>query len=244
MEHEVAKLIGAPPGYLGHRETHPILTQARLAGVTSANCGVSIVLFDEIEKSASTMNKLLLGVLDKAALRLGDNSTVNFEKSLIFLTSNLGARNMMKELGPKFGFASHPPGGVELSKRLQTVAENAARRQFAPEFMNRVDSVVTYQPLEEESLRSILDLQIEELQKHIETRLSSRGFRLYVSEQSRRLLLAQGTSTQYGAREIRRTLHRLITQPLSALIAEGRIPPGSGVQAVPKGETLQLRLVA
>jgi ATP-dependent Clp protease ATP-binding subunit ClpA len=244
MEHEVSKLIGAPPGYLGHRETHPILTQARLAGTTTDKCGISIVLFDEIEKAAPTMNKLLLGILDKAALRLGDNSTVNFERSLIFLTSNLGARDMMKEIGPAFGFRSDRPAAGRMNARLKSVAEDAAKRRFAPEFMNRIDAVVTYQPLDERSLRSILDLQIEELQRHIELRLASRGFRLYVSEQSRKLLLATGTSSQYGAREIRRTLHRMITQPLATLIAEGRVPPGSSVQAVPKGDSLQLRLVA
>src|SRR6516165_12308051 len=96
MEHEVAKLIGAPPGYLGHRETQPMLTQQKLNAVTSEKCSLSLVLFDEIEKAAPSMTRLLLGVLDKGILRLGDNSTVNFEKSLVFLTSNLGAREMMR----------------------------------------------------------------------------------------------------------------------------------------------------
>src|SRR5713101_2017787 len=104
MEHEVAKLIGAPPGYLGHRETQPMLTQQKLNAVTSDNCALSLVLFDEIEKAAPSLTRLLLGVLDKGILRLGDNSVVNFEKSLLFLTSNLGAREMMKELHPNFGF--------------------------------------------------------------------------------------------------------------------------------------------
>ena len=106
MEHEVAKLIGAPPGYLGHRETQPMLTQQRLNAVTSEKCNLSLVLFDEIEKAAPSMTRLLLGVLDKGILRLGDNSTVNFEKSLVFLTSNLGAREMMREINPEFGFQS------------------------------------------------------------------------------------------------------------------------------------------
>src|SRR5271157_994421 len=106
MEHEVAKLIGAPPGYLGHRETQPMLTQQKLNSVSSEKCSLSLVLFDEIEKAAPSMTRLLLGVLDKGILRLGDNSTVNFEKSLVFLTSNLGAREMMKEINPEFGFQS------------------------------------------------------------------------------------------------------------------------------------------
>src|SRR5690348_6417052 len=106
MEHEVAKLIGAPPGYLGHRETQPMLTQQKLNAVTSEKCNLSLVLFDEIEKAAPSMTRLLLGVLDKGILRLGDNSSVNFEKSLVFLTSNLGAREMMREINPEFGFQS------------------------------------------------------------------------------------------------------------------------------------------
>jgi ATP-dependent Clp protease ATP-binding subunit ClpA len=106
MEHEVAKLIGAPPGYLGHRETQPMLTQQKLNAVTSEKCSLSLVLFDEIEKAAPSMTRLLLGVLDKGVLRLGDNTTVNFEKSLVFLTSNLGAREMLREINPEFGFQS------------------------------------------------------------------------------------------------------------------------------------------
>jgi ATP-dependent Clp protease ATP-binding subunit ClpA len=244
MDHDVAKLIGAPPGYLGHRETQPLLTQASLTAVTTETCGASIVLFDEIEKAAPTMTRMLLGIFDKAALRLGDNTTVNFERSLIFLTSNLGARHMMKELGPAFGFQGDSAAPADIEARLSRVAENAAKRRFSPEFMNRVDAVVTYQPLAENSLRAILDLQIHELQMHIEQRLASRAFRLYVPDQSRKLLLTKGTSTEYGAREIRRTLHMHITRPLASLIAEGRVPPGSSVQVLPKGDRLQLKLVA
>src|SRR5229473_7197459 len=109
MEHEVAKLIGAPPGYLGHRETQPMLTQQKLSAATSESSNLSLVLFDEIEKAAPSMTRLLLGVLDKAALRLGDNTTVNFERTLIFLTSNVGSRELRKELRPDFGFEALAP---------------------------------------------------------------------------------------------------------------------------------------
>src|SRR6202165_4739111 len=123
MEHEVAKLIGAPPGYLGHRETQPMLTQQKLNSVTSDRCGLSLVLFDEIEKAAPSMTRLLLGVLDKGVLRLGDNSSVNFEKSLVFLTSNLGAREMMKEINPHFGFqAGAVSERTDLTHKLQNIA--------------------------------------------------------------------------------------------------------------------------
>src|SRR5712691_2804403 len=156
MEHEVAKLIGAPPGYLGHRETQPVLTQQKLNSVTSEKSALSLVLFDEIEKAAPSLTRLLLGVLDKGVLRLGDNSTVNFEKSLVFLTSNLGAREMMKEINPDFGFGAG--AGMEradLTSKLQNIALVAVRKKFSPEFVNRIDCVITYQPLTPESLSAI-----------------------------------------------------------------------------------------
>src|SRR5579863_1196561 len=138
MEHEVAKLIGAPPGYLGHRETVPMLSQQKLAGVTSDKCGLSLVLFDEIEKAAPSLTRLLLGVLDRGVLRLGDNSVVNFEKSLIFLTSNLGAKEMMREFSPDFGFASATAGGTrdDLSNKLKNIGLVAVKKKFSPEFVN------------------------------------------------------------------------------------------------------------
>src|ERR1700691_1181611 len=148
MEHEVAKLIGAPPGYLGHRETQPMLTQQKLNAVTSEKCNLSLVLFDEIEKAAPSMTRLLLGVLDKGVLRLGDNSSVNFEKSLVFLTSNLGAREMLREINPDFGFQSvKGPNRAELTGKLQNIALMSVRKRFSPEFVNRIDAVITYQPL-------------------------------------------------------------------------------------------------
>ena len=217
MEHEVAKLIGAPPGYLGHRETHPLLTQTKLNAATSEGSNLSIVLFDEIEKAAPSMNRLLLGVLDKATLRLGDNTTVNFERSLIFLTSNLGAREMARQLVPDFGFEAVAHGAYrkDQARKLEKVSMAAMRRKFSPEFINRIDSIVTYQPLEYSSLELILDQQIEDFQLHIHTRLGSRGFYVEVPMESRQFLLKRGTSVAYGARELKRTIHKHLIQPLN-----------------------------
>src|SRR6476619_7038621 len=131
MEHEVAKLIGAPPGYLGHRETQPMLSQGKLKAVTSEASDISIVLFDEIEKAAPSMTRLLLGILDKATLRLGDNTTVNFERTLIFMTTNLGAKSMERVNRPDFGFeAMLPPKPPTEDIRLQNVGMGAVRKQF------------------------------------------------------------------------------------------------------------------
>jgi ATP-dependent Clp protease ATP-binding subunit ClpA len=245
MEHEVAKLIGAPPGYLGHRETAPILTQQKLTSVTSDRSNLSLVLFDEIEKAAPSMTRLLLGVLDKASLRLGDNSTVNFEKSLIFLTSNLGASEMMKTLKPGFGFAAkvdRDPAAI--GRRLQAAGLSAVRRRFSPEFVNRVDAVITYQPLSQNSLGEILEIQLAEFQRHIHRRLGPRAFQLEVSRASRRLLIRQGTSEQYGARELKRTIHRKLVQPLAQLVAQGGVEPGDVVRVGTSADKRSLRFRA
>ena len=231
MEHEVSKLIGSPPGYLGHRETPARLTQEQLFNATTPKCDLSLVLFDEIEKAAPSMTRLLLGILDKAELRLGDNTTVNFEKSLIFFTSNLGAMEMMKEIQPDFGFqAGIPRNRTEVVGKLQNVALSAVRKRFSPEFINRIDAIVTYQPLDADALMTILDQHIDELQKHVNTRLGSNCFTVDVSEASRQFLLQKGTSAEYGARELKRTLHRQITQPLATMVAEGQVEAGGVVK--------------
>src|SRR4051812_16385605 len=232
MEHEVAKLIGAPPGYLGHRETQPMLTQQKLNSVTSEKCALSLVLFDEIEKAAPSMTRLLLGVLDKGVLRLGDNSVVNFEKSLVFLTSNLGAREMMREINPDFGFqsAQQTAERADLTSKLQNIALVAVRKRFSPEFVNRIDCIITYQPLTPESLSAILDQQIVDLQAHVNTRLGNRSFALDVPFETRQYLLKKGTSAEYGARELNRTIHRYLTQPLATMVATNQISPGARVR--------------
>src|SRR5450432_3594061 len=244
MEHEVAKLIGAPPGYLGHRETQPMLTQQKLNAVTSEKCSLSLVLFDEIEKAAPSMTRLLLGVLDKGLLRLGDNSTVNFEKSVVFLTSNLGAREMMREINPEFGFQSVKSSvRHDLTSKLQHIGMVSVRKRFSPEFVNRIDAIITYQPLSAESLSAILDKQITDLQNHVNTRLANRSFTLEVPPDARQFLLQKGTSAEYGARELNRTIHRHLTQPLATLVATNQVSPGARVlvEAAEGQEKLNIR---
>ncbi len=232
MEHEVAKLIGAPPGYLGHRETQPMLSQQKLTAVTSERSGLSLVLFDEIEKAAPSMTRLLLGVLDRGVLRLGDNSSVNFEKSIVFLTSNLGAKEMMREINPDFGFQS-ASGGIpreEVSQKLQSIALMAVRKKFSPEFVNRIDHVITYQPLDAESFAAITDHEIDNLQNHVNSRLGTRCFTIEVPFETRQWLIQKGTSPEYGARELKRTIHKNLTQPLATMVAKNQIEPTARVR--------------
>ncbi|MGJ5815034.1 AAA family ATPase [Paludibaculum fermentans] len=230
LEHEVAKLIGAPPGYLGHRETQPMISQQKLNAVASERSGLSIVLLDEIEKAAPSMRRLLLGVLDKAALKLGDNTTVNFERSLIFMTSNLGAREMMVELHDRFGLASALPSRAD-ARTLCRISTGAVRRRFSPEFVNRVDVMLTYQPLDRAATEQILDLQIEALERHIEQRLGAAAFRLEVTRPARDFLIESGTSAEYGARELKRAIHRHLIQPMAKLVLD---------QAIEAGEVLSI----
>lgn len=229
MEHEVAKLIGAPPGYLGHRETQPMLNQAKVNGVASDESDISLILFDEIEKAAPSMTRLLLGILDKATLRLGDNSTVNFERSLIFLTSNLGAKTIQRANMPDFGFEAMmaPIEIKDDQKKLQSIGMNAVKRKFSPEFVNRIDSVITYKPLDRNAYDSILDQILASCMRLIDNRMGLRGFRLQCTPTGRARLLDVGTSVEFGARELKRTVQKHFIQPVASLVSQGQIQPGS-----------------
>lgn len=231
MEHEVAKLIGAPPGYLGHRETQPMITQQKLNSVTSERSGLSIVLFDEIEKAAISLGRLLLGILDKAQLKLGDNTTVNFERSLIFMTSNLGAREMMSEVSDGFGFAALAPRDeTAVARKLQGIGVQAVKKRFSPEFVNRIDRTLTYRPLQREDCERILDLQLDILLDHIQRRLTSGAFAVELKRAAREFLLDHGTSAEYGARELKRAIHRHLVQPLAEMVIRKEVPAGGTVK--------------
>jgi CheY-like chemotaxis protein len=194
------------------------------------------------------MTRLLLGVLDRGVLRLGDNSSVNFEKSIIFLTSNLGAREMLREISPEFGFqsAGATPTTDDLKKKLQGIATGAVRRKFSPEFVNRIDHVITYRPLDAEAFAAITDHEIQRLQRHVDERLTVRGFDIEVPFATRQWLIEKGTSAEYGARELKRTIHRYLTQPLATRVARHQINPGCRlrVEVKPDGEGLGLRMLA
>lgn len=214
LDHEVAKLIGAPPGYLGHRETQPMLSHTRIIAVTSPRSAYSVVLFDEIEKAAPSMQKLLLGIFDKGVLRLADGSTAKFEQSFIFLTSNLGATEAEKRRLHPMGLAAEAaPSNAQTS---------AVRKCFSPEFLNRIDEIVVYEPLSEAAIEKIALAEIEALVRQVARRT---GIALSVSNLAFAELVREGFSPQYGARALKRTLHRRIMQPLAKAIADGTSRP-------------------
>jgi ATP-dependent Clp protease ATP-binding subunit ClpA len=223
--HEIAKLIGSPPGYLGHRETHPLLSQEVLNQHHTERCKLSFVLFDEIEKASDTLWNLLLGILDKATLTLGDNRRVDFSRTLIFMTSNLGATEMNALIRPNLGFA---PGVNDdtLVTRISSAGVEAARRKFTPEFINRIDKTVVFKPLGEPELRKILTLELNIVQQRIFSSANSAPFVFNVTEPARDFLLREGTDWKYGARHLKRAIDRHMVHPMSNLIATGQVRGG------------------
>ena len=235
--HEIAKLIGSPPGYLGHRETHPLLSQEVINQYHTETVKLSFVLFDEIEKASDALWNLLLGILDKATLTLGDNRKVDFSKAMIFMTSNLGAAEMGALLAPKLGFAKAlgaPDPSENDEKRNEKLSRSgieAARRKFTPEFMNRIDKTVVFKPLGESELRRILDLELAQVQQRILLSPTEKSFVLTVSDQGKEFLLSQGTDMKYGARHLKRAIERLLVHPLSNLIATSQVSTGDWIKA-------------
>jgi len=237
--HEIAKLIGSPPGYLGHRETSPILSQEALNQYQTEEIKLSFVLFDEIEKASDALWNLLLGILDKATLTLGDNRKVDFSRAVIFMTSNLGAAEMSKIIQPKLGFSGlkerdRTNSGIvdaEMRGKISRSGIEAARRRFTPEFMNRLDEIVTFQPLGAEQLRKILDIELNLVQQRIFNAAPDAAFVFTLTDKAKEFLIEQGTDLKYGARHLKRTIERLLVQAMSNLISTGQVRAGDWILA-------------
>jgi len=236
--HEIAKLIGSPPGYLGHRETHPLLSQEVLNQFQTDTMKLSFVLFDEIEKASDALWNLLLGILDKATLTLGDNRKVDFSRAMIFMTSNLGATEMSALMGPRLGFngsleARQSATGVmddKMNGKIARTGVEAARRKFTPEFINRLDKIVTFKPLGTNELRKILDIELKMVQQRIFSTTADRSFAFTTTDSAKDFLLEQGTDMKYGARHLKRAIERLVVQPMSNLIATEQVRGGDCIR--------------
>ncbi|HKQ53091.1 MAG TPA: AAA family ATPase [Pyrinomonadaceae bacterium] len=230
--HEIAKLIGSPPGYLGHRETSPMLTQENLDRMHTEETKLSLVLFDEIEKASDSLWQLLLGILDKATLTLGDNRRVDFSKTMVIMTSNLGAREMSELISGGIGFApgkgTKDPNDSDVDQKIYRTAVEAARRKFSPEFMNRIDKVVVFRSLKEHHLRQILDLELKAVQDRI-TRGAGAKFAFQCSDAAKDMLLKEGIDYKYGARHLKRAIERFLVYPLSNLVATDQVGMGDVV---------------
>jgi ATP-dependent Clp protease ATP-binding subunit ClpB len=228
--HEIAKLIGSPPGYLGHRETHPLITQEALSANHTDKLKLSFLLFDEIEKASDALWQLLLGMLDKATLTLGDNRRVDLSQTVIFMTSNLGGGEITELMQGGMGFIQPKDKPVAgLDEKVERTAVEAARRKFSPEFMNRLDKVVVFHPLKRDQLEEVLDIELGQVQQRVlET---ARGqFLFRVTSAAREFLLTEGTDQRYGARHLKRAIERNIVYPLANLLATEQVHVGDLVR--------------
>lgn len=245
--HEIAKLIGSPPGYLGHRETHPLLSQEVLNQYHTDRVKLGFVLFDEIEKASDALWNLLLGILDKATLTLGDNRKVDFSRAMIFLTSNLGAAEMSALLNPRLGFLA---GGVKPAEvdgktedRINRSGMEAARKKFTPEFINRLDKVVVFKPLGTGELKRVLEIELGLVQQRVLYASVERSFVFRLTEQAKEALLEEGTDIRYGARHLKRAIERMLVQPLSNLIATEQVKGGDLIRVEWDGDGKRLRFL-
>jgi ATP-dependent Clp protease ATP-binding subunit ClpA len=211
LDHEVAKLSGAPPGYLGHRETQSVLSAPRLANFKSPNCGLTVILFDEIEKASPALFRLLLGILEKGEMRTGDNNLVAFQNTMIFFTSNLGVETTRK-------------GGISYLQKPVESADSKTHRAvssfFSMEFINRIDEFITFKDLTREDLRAIINLYAREANGQFSSKVQGATMlQLTVSPAAEERLIERGYDSKYGARELRRVWEREVITPLASFIA-------------------------
>ena len=228
--HEIAKLIGSPPGYLGHRETHPLITQEALAANHTEKLKLSFLLFDEIEKASDALWQLLLGILDKATLTLGDNRRVDLSQTVIFMTSNLGGTDITELFGGGYGFVKvEDAPATNLNEKVERTAVEAARRKFSPEFMNRIDKLVVFHPLQRDQLQAVLDIELGMVQKRVLDTATGK-FLFRVTDTGRDFLLQEGTDQRYGARHLKRAIERYLVYPLANLLATQQVRMGDLVR--------------
>jgi ATP-dependent Clp protease ATP-binding subunit ClpB len=224
--HEIAKLIGSPPGYLGHRETHPLITQEELAKYHTETLKLGFLLFDEIEKASDALWQLLLGILDKATLTLGDNRRVDLSQVMIFLTSNLGGGEITELMTGGMGFVQPIDKPADaLDVKVTRTAQEAARRKFSPEFMNRLDKIVVFNPLRPLQLEQILEIELGMVQRRVLDTAKGQ-FLFRVTPAARAFLLREGTDMKYGARHLKRAIERHVVYPLANLLATGQVRLG------------------
>src|ERR1700682_2606922 len=241
--HEIAKLIGSPPGYLGHRETHPLITPESLSANHTEKLKLSFLLFDEIEKASDALWQLLLGMLDKATLTLGDNRRVDLSQTVIFLTSNLGATDITDLMEGGYGFIkSDDKPKTNLDQKVERTAIEAARRKFSPEFMNRLDKLVVFHPLQREELQAVLDIELGQVQKRV-LDTAKRQFLFRATSAARDFLLQEGTDQRYGARHLKRAIERHVVYPLANLLATEQVSLGDMVRIDWDGRHKQLTFV-
>ena len=220
-KHTVPRLIGAPPGYIGYEEGGQLTEAVRRRPFR-------VVLFDEVEKAHPDVFNVLLQILEDGRLTDGHGRTVDFKNTVIIMTSNLGTQEFEKQA---IGFARETKGERQ---RLQSAVETSLKQTFRPEFLNRIDDVIIFEPLTQEQIRQIVDLLIKEVQK----RLSEHKITIELTEEAKSWLSKEGFDPAFGARPLRRTIQRYVENPLAQKLLAGDFSEGSHVMVDLKGAEL------
>ncbi len=216
LDIETSKLVGSPPGYKGHKTSDPIFTQKRIDWHHTHEHKLSFVLFDEVEKASPLLWNIILSILKQGKVSIFDNSKVSFAKSIVILTSNVGASQMSELISNCIGFAPTKTP-KDLDSKIENAALRAAQRRFPNDFMGELGKVVIFRKLEQDEIKQILDIELVRLQDRI-TSSAKTKFIFFCSEEAKKLILKEGFDLQYGGRHLNRAVERLLTIPLSNLV--------------------------
>lgn len=209
-KHEVSRLVGAPPGYVGYEEGGQLTDAVR-------RNPYSVILFDEVEKAHMDFFNILLQVLDDGRLTDGQGRTVDFTNCVIIMTSNLGSNFLKGHMGKKLGFSSGEKEEKEESfEDIRKMIMDEVKRTFRPEFINRIDEIIVFHPLTPENLSEIVDLML----KKVAGKLERFHVTLDVSDEAKKVIIADGTDVEYGARPLKRTIQKEMEDPISELILQ------------------------
>jgi ATP-dependent Clp protease ATP-binding subunit ClpB len=211
-KHAVARLIGAPPGYVGFEEGGQLTEAIRRRPY-------SVVLFDEIEKAHPDVFNILLQILDDGRLTDSQGRTVDFKNTVIIMTSNVGSQYILEHAGGDW-------------ERVEEQVTNALRQHFRPEFLNRIDDIIVFRPLGEEQITRIVDLQLDKLDRL----LAERKLTLDITPEAKRFLAHEGYEPAFGARPLKRTVQRLLQNPLALAVLEGKFADGDTIRVDVDGD--------
>jgi ATP-dependent Clp protease ATP-binding subunit ClpC len=211
-KHNVSRLVGAPPGYIGYEEGGVLTEKIR-------RNPYRVVLFDEIEKAHRDVFNLLLQVMEEGELKDNLGHTVSFRNTVIIMTSNAGVREISKD--SRLGFGTGTGTGILSMSEIESQALSELRRLFNPEFLNRVDDMVVFHPLDMKQIEAILDIEIGELSR----RLGEQGYGIRVLPAARKILIEKGWDPKFGGRPLRRTIQKELEDALSLSILENNWPP-------------------
>ena len=239
QQHEIARLVGAPPGYIGHADTEPVFTRENVERFRTPEFPYTLILFDEIEKAHHSLYSLLLGVLDRAELNDGRNRHVDFSSCLFFFTSNIGSRESLRATASS-GFIPQLDEEEAKARNFRTVSLRALKRHFPPEFLRRIEETIVYHPLRPSDLKKILDLELEKAVQVFRHHPST-PFQVEFTSGAKSLLLHHGCDTEYGAAHLQHVLACEFQDPLYRLMATCQVHGGDKIGVFARDSELVFR---